>query len=157
MVSSPELNHLSTMLGFSLAELELNRLGQLSDAQNGVSIRDLTMGLGMIFVALGALFLILGIKTTTLLRVLWCVFLIPGCGVMLYFGFSLFRGGTQKKVVSAEGFPTFAGGSRGPPSLVIGVARVSAPKNAMEALSKEERYRVYYVERTGQFLSIEPL
>jgi hypothetical protein len=115
--------------------LELNRVGELSVAQNWAALRSGATTLGMTFLAIGCLLVIFGVKTSTLLRVVWSAFLIPGCGILFYFGGSQFLGSVQRRILTAEGSPEFRGGSRGPPSLVIGRASVAAPMNAKEALS----------------------
>jgi hypothetical protein len=152
-----ELGYLTSKLGFSLAELELNRAGQLSSEQNWTALRSGVSSFGMMLAAVGVLLVILGFRSSGMLRVVWYVFLIPGSGVVFYFFCLMFLGAVQRRVVTAEGTVDFRGGSRGPPSLLIGKASVSAPPNASEVLTSSRRYRLYYLAKIDQFLSIEPL
>jgi hypothetical protein len=152
MADPSELTYLSSKLGFTLAELELNRVGQLSSQQSWTALRAAMLSLGITFVIVGMALAILAGKPSALVR--WIV-VIPVVGLTLAWSGVSFVGSIQRTVVSADG-PLALRTFRGSRQLIVGNASVEAPAEA-GALVVGRRYRIHYLGRTDTFLSIEPL
>jgi hypothetical protein len=151
------VEQIALSLGFTIQELSLNRAGQISARQSWENVRLAAWGAGMILAVIVAiLVLVFLIKPTGILRLVYCFFLIPGFLVVSYIGFVWIRGAIEQRVLVAEGSLSFHGAGRGPPTMVIGQARVPAPPHANAVLTENTPYRVYYLAHSRIFLSIEP-
>ncbi len=154
---SSQLEDIARTLGFTLDELALNRTGQISARQSWENVRLAAWGMGLIVAVIVAiLVLVFIIKPTGILRLVNCLFLIPGFLVVSYIGCVWIRGVIERRVLVTEGSLSFHGAGRGPPTMVIGQARVPAPPHANAVLTENTPYRVFYLAHSRIFLSIEP-
>jgi hypothetical protein len=159
-VTSPSPDSLAGVaakLGFSLEELALNRSGQLSSHQTWEAVRMalFPVGLALVFVGMFMALLFL-VRPGGLGRL---IFAIPIVGFILMVGLSWHFGSAawSPKVRTAEGALRFQQGRGGPHVVVDGVWAQSSPRQAATILQEGKPYRLYYLERSRQFLSIEPV
>jgi hypothetical protein len=156
MTQSPPLESITSTLDFTLAELALNHIGQLSRHQIWVSTKlALTVG-GMFFAMVaGGLVMLFLIKPTGLMRLLYGLPIL-GSIVFLIIAWQVIPAAWQRNVIMVEGPLSLEGLGRGM-GIVIGHARVPVEWTATKVLVKGDIYRLYYVEGLNQFLSIEPV
>jgi len=157
MSDHTSLAHLASRLGFSIAELELNRATQLSPEQGWLAFQCAVESLGMMLGAAGSLLVVLAARVPGVLRALLCVFLIPACVAVLLLSHAAFAGAVERRVATAEGLAQLRRASRRPTRLIVGGASVPSPPNAKEVLTSPRGYRLYYLAGANEFLSIEPL
>jgi hypothetical protein len=152
----PQVEHIAQALGFTLDDLALNRLGRMS-AHQGWEVARQGLGLlGMVMAGIGGILVVLFlIKPAGLYRL---VYLPIPLGAVLFIAMAspTIAGAWQHKVVSAEGALDFRQAGRWP-TMVVGQAHISAPAGSADVLTRGQIYRVYYVQRSDQFLSIEPV
>lgn len=155
---SASVEQIASRLGFTMQELALNRAGQISERQSWQAIRTaVTYGGVMLAMVVAVLLVTFVIKPDRAVRIVYYFTLFPGSLVVLYIAGVWIRGAVERKVLVCEGSLAFEGSGRGPPSMVIGRARVTAPPHAVDILAKGARYRIFYLAHSRTFLSIEPM
>jgi hypothetical protein len=156
MTADPsQLEHIAGTLGFTLNELALNRLGQISTHQ-GWEVARAALGFsGFAIAAIGAIpIVIFLVKPVGLWRLAYLPISL-GAVLLVVIASQFVAGAWHHKVASAEGPLDFQNLGRAA-GIVIGKARVLAPKGFNDVLTEGEYYRLYYVRGLDQFLSIEP-
>jgi hypothetical protein len=157
MTAQPsQLEHIARTLGFTMSELALNRFGQLSTHQGWEVARAALGFAGIAIAAIGAIpIVIFLVKPVGLWRLAYLP--IPlGAVLLVVIASQIIAGAWHHKVAKAEGPLDFQNLGRSA-GIVIGEARVLAPKGFNDVLTKGGYYRLYYVRGLDQFLSIEPV
>lgn len=154
---SMPVEQIAAQLGFTLEELALNRAGELSSHQSWQSVKAaITMSL-FALMALGIVAVVVFIvKPTGFMRVMMLVLSLGATAFCAMFAWRTVAAAVSHKVLVAEGLVEFRSGSRQSTIVVVGAFR-STVDNAHKALTPGEPYRVYYLDHSGDLLSIEPL
>jgi hypothetical protein len=158
MTADPsQLEDIARTLGFSLDELALNRLGQLSAHQGWEIVRQALAFTGGALMGIGAILVVVFLVKPVGLWRLCYVLLVAGAVLMIVIGSQSIVAAWQHKVVSAEGALDVQVFGRGGPIMFVGRAHIPAPTGAASVLTKGENYRLHYIQGLDQFLSIEPV
>jgi hypothetical protein len=148
---------IASALGFSLEELALNRAGHVSWRQLAYLFGWTLFDLFFTLFCVAILALVVAGKPRKLWMSVMYAVLSTGAGAIV--GFLGWRSAADlftRTVVVAEGPLRFqAGGRRA--QMLIGAFRGSAPLHATTVLAEGAEYRLYYLARSGTFLSIEPV
>jgi hypothetical protein len=153
----PDVNKISTGLGFTLADLALNRIGRLSAGQTWYSWKQAFVSSTMLALAISAIPAIFFIgrsgKLVKVISVLTSIVLTPLFGLMTSRDV---RAAFARRAEHAEGKVELVGGTRGT-HVRIGRFDGVLPIGAMDVLPAGIDYRVYYLPYSEAFLSIEPV
>jgi hypothetical protein len=151
------VEQLAASLGFTMADLALNRVGRLSGAQTWMSVKALGLSatfLILVVVAVPA-FLLIKPRPSFLLVVIalccGCVGIVAGG----YLTWRDLRAAIAHRAVCAEGNVQLLGGTRGT-HVRIGSFDGVLPTGALTAVELGAKYRVYFLPASDAFLSIEP-
>ncbi|SRR5450759_972825 len=158
MTAQPsQLEHIARTLGFTLDELALNRLGQMSAHQGWEAVRYTLVPVGGALVGIGGVLAIHFLMKPIWLRRLVLAVIAVAALLMIVIASQTIAAAWQRKVVNAEGALDFQTFGRGGPIIFVDHAHIPAPTGSSDVLTKGEIYRLYYVQGSNQFLSIEPV
>jgi hypothetical protein len=154
---SSDMTRIASTLGFTFAELALNRAGKLSSHQSWLAIEDALTAVGFAIAVLGgAMAMIFMVRPRGIARSIGGGLALIGVAILGFLAWKASVGAVKRTALSSEGALSLGGNGRGT-SATIGRVSVPIKWEAANVLIPGERYRIYYLSDANSFLSIEPV
>lgn len=152
-----DMTRIASTLGFTVAELALNRSGKVSPHQSWLAIEDALTAVGFAIAVLGgAMAMIFMIRPRGPARSIGGGLALIGFAIAGFLGWKTSLGAIKREALGSEGLLSLGGNGRGT-SATIGRVSVPIKWEAANVLIPGERYRIYYLSDANSFLSIEPI
>ena len=152
-----DISRIASTLGFTMAELSLNRVGKLSSHQSWMAIEDALTASGVTLAVLGgAMAMIFMVRPRGIVRSIGGGLALIGFAMLGVVAWKASVGAVRGIALNSEGVLCLGSNGRG---TFATIGRVSVPImwEAANVLIPGKRYRVYYLSDANSFLSIEPI
>lgn len=153
----PMTEQIASALGFTLDELSLNRVGELSSGQAWHATRQALTFAGLTIFMLVLVIALIALRLPNILvRVLAVGASCAGLVGMSVFTWHVVHAAIARQVETNQGALSIPGGGRGLTVMING-QRVGVPVAAAGVLQVGDTYRVYTLAHSHAFLSMEPV